>query len=95
VKTFQLPNITHDYRNKYRISYIFIENTRQSLKNTVVMKYDDHSFIIMKTDCTNKFVVSKLSENFPFHYSYNIHDDRNNFQVTFALIENPGNSLDP
>ncbi len=44
-------------------------------------------------DCTNKFSILKLSENSPFQFSYITHDDKNNYQVKFTFIENPGNSL--
>jgi len=51
-----------------------------------------HSFSL-KTDCTNKFPIPKLSENSPFQVSTSTHDDRNNYRVTFSFIQNPGNSL--
>jgi len=44
-------------------------------------------------DCTSKISIPKLSENSPFKFSNNNHDDRNIYQVTFAFIENPGNIL--
>jgi len=53
---------------------------------------NSHSFSL-KTGCTNKFPIPKLSENSPFQVSNITHSDRNNCQVTFTFMKNPGNTL--
>jgi len=50
-------------------------------------------FFSSKADCTNKCSTPKLSENSPFQLFNSTNDDRNNYQVTFTFIGNPGNSL--
>jgi len=47
----------------------------------------------LKPDSTNKFPIPKLSENSSFQVSNSTHNDRNNYQVIFTFIENPGNAL--
>ncbi len=44
---FQFSNITHDDRNNYRVTFSFIENPGNSLKNTVIMKYNQLIFILI------------------------------------------------
>ena len=43
---FQFSNITHDDRN-YQVTFTFIENTGNSLQNTVMMKYNELTFILI------------------------------------------------
>ena len=47
----------------------------------------------LKTDCTNKFSIPKLSDNSSFKGSNSTYGDRKNYQVTFTFIENPESSL--
>jgi len=47
----------------------------------------------LKTNYTNKFSIPKLRENNPFHNSNNSHVGRNNYQATFSVMENQGNSM--
>jgi len=69
-----------------------MEHQQNSLINTEKIVSDEHTFSL-KTDCTNKFSISKLSENSPFQFFNSTNDDRNNYQVTFTFIGNQGNSL--
>jgi len=87
--SFQVSNSTHDNRNNYQVIFTFIENTGNSLQNTVMMKNDEIISFSLKTDYTNTFSIPKLSENSLFQVSNYTHDDRNNYQVTFTFIENP------
>ena len=57
------------------------------------MKDDEHAFMLIKTDYTNKFSIPKLYENTPFHNSNVIHGGRNNDQVTLTFMENLGYTL--
>jgi len=40
--------MTDDDRNNYQVTFTLIENVGNSLKNTVMMKYDDLIFILIK-----------------------------------------------
>jgi len=44
----QVSNNTHDDRNNYQVILTFIENTGNSLQNTVKMKYDKLTFIVIE-----------------------------------------------
>ena len=46
---FHLFNSTHDDRNNYQVNFTFINNPRNSLKNTVLMKSDELTFIFIKS----------------------------------------------
>ena len=46
-----------------------------------------------KTDYTNKFSISKLFENTPFHNSNDTHGGRNNYQISLTFMKNQGNPL--
>jgi len=50
------------------------------------MKFDELTFMLIKTDCTNQFSLPKLSENNPLQVSNINDDDRNNYQATFTFM---------
>ena len=45
---FQVSNNTHDDINNYQVIFTFIENPGNPLQNTVMMKYDELIFILIK-----------------------------------------------
>jgi len=63
---FQVSYSTHDDRNNYQVTFTFIENPGNSLKNTVMMKLDDLTFILIENDCTNKFIQIKWKQSISF-----------------------------
>ncbi len=45
---FQVSNINHDDRNNDKDIYIFMKNARNSMKNNVMMKNHELTFILIK-----------------------------------------------
>jgi len=80
---FHNSNVNNACRNNYPVTFTFMENQGNSLNNTEIMKVDEHTFMLIKTDYTNKFSILKWSENSPFHNFNVTHVSRNNYQVTF------------
>jgi len=76
-------NVTHAGRNSYQVTIILMENQGKSLINTVIIKFDEHTFI--KNVLPNKFCLPKLSENSPLLNSNVTHAGRNNYQVSIIL----------
>jgi len=47
---------------------------------------------LSKTDYNNKFYIFELGDS-PFYNLDNTHACRNNYQATFSVMENQGNSM--
>ncbi len=83
-------NITHGSTNNYQVTLSFMDNQGNSLNNTKKMKVDEHTLVLIKTDCTNKLFIPKLFENTPFCNSNINHGHTNNYQVSLTLLRNQG-----
>ena len=70
-----------------------MENHENTLINTEKMRVDEHSFVLIKTDCTIKFSIPKLYENTPFDNFIVTHSGTENHQVTTIFMENEENTL--
>ena len=46
--SFQVSNSSHDDKNNYQVIFTSIENTGNLLHNTIMMKYDEIMFIVIK-----------------------------------------------
>ena len=82
---FQVSNSTHNDRNNYQVILTFIANPGTHWRTLLWWNMMDLHLFSLKTDCTNKFSIPKLSENSSFQVSNSTHDDRNNYQVTLLL----------
>jgi len=59
---FRNSNITHGHTNNYQVTLTFMDNPGNSLNNTEKMKVDEHTLVLIKKDCTNKFYIQNLFE---------------------------------
>ena len=45
---FHNSNVTHASRNNYQGTFTFMENQRNSLNNTEIMQFNEHTFMLIK-----------------------------------------------
>jgi len=63
------------------------------MNNIENMKVDNIDLWSSKTSYTTTFSILKMRENSPFLNCKVSHTCRNNYQATFSVLENQGNSM--
>ena len=75
-------NVTHAGTKNHQVRITFMENQGNILINIEKIKVDEHSLVLIKTDCTIKVSIPKLYENTLFHNLNVTHVGTKNDHVT-------------